>query len=124
MVVEVYELDLNLSYTKNVAQLLVSVQHYLDLLFTLPEEFRYNFAKVAEAPFIGLTHSEESKEQMSLSHRGNTRRRGKNHSPETRQQMSESKSDLNNPMYGRSGVKSPTYGKTHSSKTLKLMSVA
>src|SRR5436305_8838429 len=41
--------------------LLKREQYYLDILFSLPANLRYNFARFAEAPFKGLTHSEESK---------------------------------------------------------------
>jgi group I intron endonuclease len=50
-------------------------QHYVDILFSLPAavylpNLRYNFARVAEAPFKGLTHTPESKAQMSDSKSG------------------------------------------------------
>jgi group I intron endonuclease len=70
-------------------------QHYLDILFSLPAYLRYNFARVAEAPFKGLIHTPESKAQMS-----------------------DSKSGANNPMFGitptnafQSGDNNPMYGK-------------
>jgi group I intron endonuclease len=79
--------------------LLEREQHYLDILFTLPDNLRYNFARFAEASFKGLTHSEE-----------------------TRAKLSEANSGANNPMYGRTGALSPMYGKTHTPETLAKMS--
>src|SRR3954464_4323836 len=35
-------------------------QHFLDLLDTLSKELCYNIARVAEAPFTGLTHTPET----------------------------------------------------------------
>src|SRR3954471_22155237 len=40
-------------------------QHYLDILFSLPANLRYNFARFAEAPFSGLTHTLETLAKMS-----------------------------------------------------------
>jgi group I intron endonuclease len=68
-------------------------QHFLDLLFTLPLEFRYNLARIAEAPFTGLTHTQESVAKMSDS-----------------QQLVDRSGDKN-PMYGRTGANHPMYGK-------------
>jgi group I intron endonuclease len=41
-------------------------QHYLDILFSLPANLRYYFARVAEASFKGLTHTPESKAQIGI----------------------------------------------------------
>src|SRR3954467_6601921 len=93
--------------------LLQREQHYLDILFSLPDNLRYNFARFAEAPFKGLTHTPGSKAQMSDSQSGaNNPMSGKTHSPETLALMSDSKSGANNPMYGRSGPLNPMYGRT------------
>jgi group I intron endonuclease len=79
-------------------------QHYLDILFSLPAKLRYNFARFAEAPFKGFTHTPESKAQMSDS-----------------QQLVDRSGD-NNPMYGRTGALNPMYGRTHTPETRAQMS--
>ena len=98
VLVEIYELDPNLSDVENIVALLEREQHWLNWLFSLPEQFRYNFASVAEASFKGLTHTPETKAQMSSAHTGKTP------STETRAKMSEAhkglKSGANNPMFG------------------------
>jgi len=75
--------------------LLQREQHYLDILFSLPKELRYNFSPVAGAPIAGRTHSDE-----------------------TRAKMSEAQTGANNSMYGKvpanafqSGANHPMYGK-------------
>jgi len=68
----------------NSSDILKREQHYLDILFSLPANLRYNFARFAEASFKGLTHSEETRVRMSDSHTGKT------HSEETRAKMSDS----------------------------------
>jgi group I intron endonuclease len=74
-------------------------QHFLDILFSLPANLRYNFARFAEASFKGLTHTPESKALISTSMTGNS------HSDGTRAKMSEAhkglKSGENHPMYGK-----------------------
>jgi group I intron endonuclease len=52
------------------SDLLKREQHFLDILFSLAKELRYNFARFAEAPFKGFTHTPESKAQMSDSQSG------------------------------------------------------
>jgi group I intron endonuclease len=49
-------------------------QHFLDILFSLPANLRYNFARFAEASFKGLTHTPESKALISTSMTGNSGR--------------------------------------------------
>jgi len=87
------------------SDLLKREQHFLDILFSLPANLRYNFARFAEASFKGLTHTPESKALISTSMTGNS------HSDDTRAKMSEAhkglKSGENNPMYGKSGELSP-----------------
>src|SRR3954468_13984775 len=78
VLVEIYELDPNLSDIENIVALLEREQPWLNWLFSLPEQFRYNFASVSEASFKGLTHTPESKALISAS------RTGKSHSDETR----------------------------------------
>jgi group I intron endonuclease len=99
VLVEIYELDPNLSDVENSLALLEREQPWLDWLFSLPEQFRYNFASVAEASFKGLTHTPETKALISAS------MTGKSHSDETRAKISEAHKGLqsgeNNPMYGR-----------------------
>jgi group I intron endonuclease len=74
----------------------------LDLLDTLPKELCYNIARVAEAPFTGLTHTLETLAKISVSMTGRT------HTPETRAQMS----GAYNPMFGLTGALSPRFGIT------------
>jgi group I intron endonuclease len=84
--------------------LLSREQFYLDCVFKLPKNLRYNISKVAEASFSGL-----------------------NHLPETRVKMSEAKTGVNNPMSGKShspeskalisGANHHMYGKSHSNET-------
>ena len=51
VLVEIYELDPNLSDVENIVALLEREQHWLNWLFSLPEQFRYNFAQNAKASF-------------------------------------------------------------------------
>jgi len=96
-------------------------QLYLDILFSLPAYLRYNFAKFAEAPFTGLTHTPESKAQMSDSKSGaNNHMYGKTHTPETRAKMSDAKSGANNPMFGKFGI-TPTNAMTINVYSLALI---
>jgi len=81
-------------------------QHYLDILFSLPANLRYNFNPTAGSS-LGYKHTEGSKAQMS-----------------------DSKSGANNPMYGvfgkvpanafPSGANNPMYGRTGSKHPLVL----
>jgi group I intron endonuclease len=47
------------------SDLLKREQHFLNILFSLSDKLRYNFASFAEAFFKGLTHTPESKAQIS-----------------------------------------------------------
>lgn len=70
--------------------LLVREQYFLDWLFLLAEELRYNFASCAEASFTGLKHSEETKVKMSEAKLGeNNHFFGGTHSDESKAKMSE-----------------------------------
>ena len=64
VLIEIFEPDPTLSDVENAANLLAREQHWLNWLFSLPEEYRYNFAKSATAPMTGRSHS-ESKAKMS-----------------------------------------------------------
>jgi group I intron endonuclease len=64
----------------NLSDLLKREQHFLDILFSLAKELRYNFNPTAGSS-LGYKHTEESKAQMS-----------------------DSKSGANNSMYGRTGM--------------------
>jgi group I intron endonuclease len=67
------------------SDLLKREQHFLDLLDTLPKELCYNIARVAEAPFTGLTHTLETLAKMSEANKGaNNPMYGRTHSEETR----------------------------------------
>ena len=67
---------------------------------------------------FGRRHTEESKQQMSESHKG------KKLSEETKKKMSESRFGKNNNMYGRTGERSPRFGKALSEETKQKMSEA
>jgi group I intron endonuclease len=110
------------------SDLLKREQHFLDLLFSLAKELRYNFSPVAGAPIAGRTHTPETKAQMSDSKSGannpmygrtgaNHPMFGKTHTPESKAKMSDSqqlvdRSGENNPIYGRTGALNPMYGRT------------
>jgi group I intron endonuclease len=49
------------------SQLLVRDQYCLDLLFSLPASFRYNIARVAEASFTRLKHTQETRQLIQES---------------------------------------------------------
>jgi group I intron endonuclease len=70
-------------------------QVYLDILFTLPKELRYNFSPVAEAPFAGRNHSEGSKAKISESLKGHEV------SAETKAKISSAVKGENHPMFGK-----------------------
>jgi group I intron endonuclease len=83
----------------NSSDLLKLEQYFLDILFSLSANFRYNFNPTADSRF-GATHTPESKAQMSDS-----------------QQLVD-RSGANNPMYGKvpasafkSGANHTMYGK-------------
>jgi len=71
----------------NSSDLLKREQHFLDILFSLPTNFRYNFSPTAGS-CLGVVRYEE-----------------------TRAKLSEANSGANNPMYGRTGALNPMYGK-------------
>jgi len=77
-----------LQYCKS-SDLLKLEQYFLDILFSLVKELRFNFNPTAGSP-LGVVRSEE-----------------------TRAKMSDSKSGANNPMFGRTGANHPKFGKTH-----------
>ena len=81
--------------------LLQREQHYLDILFSLPANLRYNFSPIAGAPIAGRTHTPESKALTSAS------MTGYKHTDEARAKIS----GANNPMYGRTGANHTMYGK-------------
>jgi len=111
------------------SDLLKREQHFLDLLFSLAKELRYNLSSIAGAPIAGRTHTPETLAQMSISQQlvdrsgENNPIAGRTHSEETRAQMSDSqqlvdRSGENNPMHGKvptnafqSGPHHPMYGK-------------
>jgi hypothetical protein len=49
--------------------LLAREQHWLNWLFSLPAELRYNFLSTAGSP-LGLRHTEEAKTKMSEAKKG------------------------------------------------------
>jgi len=93
-------------------------QHYLDILFSLPANLRYNFARVAEASFKGLTHTPETKAQMSDS------KYGANNPMYGKVPANAFQSGANNPMYGRTGPLNPMFGKTLSEEIRAKMSAS
>src|SRR4051795_9340450 len=70
------------------SDLLELEQHYLDILFSLPTNLRYNFLPTAGS-MLGYKHTEEALAKLS-----------------------EANSGANNPMYGKSGALNPMYGIT------------
>jgi len=70
-------------------------QHYLDILFSLPANLRYNFARFAESPFKGLTHTPESKALISDA------KIGANNPMSCITPTNAFQSGANNPMYGK-----------------------
>jgi group I intron endonuclease len=93
--------------------LLQREQHYLDILFSLPANLRYNFSPVAGAPIAGRNHTPETLVKLSVAQSGaNNTMYGKSHTPETLAKMSVAKSGANHPMYGRTGALNPMYGKS------------
>jgi group I intron endonuclease len=91
--------------------LLQREQHYLDILFSLPANLRYNFNPTAGSS-LGYKHTDDTRAKISASMTGKT------HSEDTRVKMSDAKSGANNPMYGKvpanaflGGPNNPMYGK-------------
>jgi len=70
------------NYRGQKAQTRGQEQHYLDILFSLADNLRYNFARFAEASFRGLTHTVESRAKISKANKGLN-------------------SGANNPLYGK-----------------------
>jgi group I intron endonuclease len=70
------------------SDLLKREQHFLDILFSLVKELRYNFNPTADS------------------------RLGATHTPESKAKTSDSISGANNPMYGRTGANHPMFGRT------------
>jgi group I intron endonuclease len=70
-------------------------QYYLDILFSLPAYLRYNFARFAESPFKGLTHTPESKALISDA------KIGANNPMSCITPTNAFQSGANNPMYGK-----------------------
>jgi group I intron endonuclease len=107
VVVELFKVDPKVSKTYR-ARLLDLEQKYLKWVFTLPANLCYNFARIAEAPFTGLTHTPETRAKISEAQTGKTR------TPETRAKLSEAQTGALNSMFG----------KTPSPESLALMSDA
>ncbi|RUP46983.1 hypothetical protein BC936DRAFT_146281 [Jimgerdemannia flammicorona] len=82
-------IDPALSDEENAAKLLALEQYWLDLLFSLPAAFRYNFLPHAGSS-LGYVHKEETKIQISKTLKGSTR------SLETRAKISAGQSGANN----------------------------
>src|SRR4051812_48514547 len=77
----------------NSSDLLKLEQYFLDILFSLPANLRYNFARFAEASFRGLTHTVESRAKIYKANKGLN-------------------SGANNPMYGKVPANAFEYGIT------------
>jgi len=75
------------------ASTIANEQPYLDYLFSLPQNMRYNISRVATASFSGLNHTFETRERISRSLKGIF-------------------SGVNNPCFGRTGEKHPMFSKT------------
>jgi len=109
--------------TCHVSNVLAREQYWLDLLFP-----NYNLCRTAGST-LGVSLSEEAKAKLSAY------RKGKTHSEETRQLMSESRKGSNNPMFGLhhneitkaklsaalKGSLSPSYGVARSPEIIALM---
>jgi len=87
-----------LEYLDNLDELVLAEQFWMDIYHEEGREL-YNIALVAGAPMLGRKHSDETKQQMSESHKGILK--GYKHSAEFRQRMSEAKSGEGNSMYGK-----------------------
>jgi hypothetical protein len=69
IVIEYVEQNPELTPEENKANLLAREQHWLDWLFNLPEEFRYNFAPTAGS-CLGVVRNEETRARMSAAKQG------------------------------------------------------
>jgi len=99
LIIEWFEFDPDLTDRENITQLLAIEQKFLDILFTLPAKFLYNFNRIAGSN-VGYKHSEEA-----------------------RAKISESATGENNPNYGNTGANHPFYDKTHTDEARAKMSV-
>jgi len=95
IVIEYVEINPEESLEVNKANLLAREQFYLDQLFTLPEESRYNFLPTAGSS-LGYLHSEETKQKISST------LAGYQHSEEAKANMSEAKKGENHALFGKS----------------------
>ena len=118
-VVEVYVVDPQLSAEENQANLLAREQHWLNWLFSLPENLRYNFASIVGAPIAGRQHTDETRTKISNSLNGRTHtdetrakmratRKGKTHTAETRAKISAAVTGINHPMFGKVAARAIT----------------
>jgi group I intron endonuclease len=82
-------------------------QHYLDILFSLPANLRYNFNPTAGSS-LGYKHTGRRKLGPK------SQRLIQVELILQKAQMSDSMSGANNPMYGRTEANHPRYGRTHS----------
>ena len=72
------------------SDLLELEQHYLDILFSLPTNLRYNFLPTAGSS-LGYKHTEEALAKLSEANSGaNNPMYGKTHTPESKAQISDS----------------------------------
>jgi group I intron endonuclease len=102
IVIEYVEINPEESLEVNKANLLAREQFYLDRLFTLPEESRYNFLPTAGSS-LGFTHTEETKQKISST------LAGRQHSEEAKAKMSEARAKA-------------LFGKTHTEETRQQIS--
>jgi len=93
-------------------ELISREQYFLDILFSIPEELRYNFLANAYS-LLGYRHTEEALAKIYEAMTGRTL------SGDTRAKMSDAKTGTNNPMLGKvptnafpAGVNNPKFGIT------------
>jgi len=122
IVIEFVEMYPDLSQEENKANLIAREQFYLDLLFTLPSQFRYNNLSVAGSS-QGYKHTEESKNKIGEAARGRVM------SAEDRVRMSEERTGENHPMFGKkhteeakARIRGALTGRTLSAETRGLIS--
>ena len=122
--VEISEPNPDLTDSENQAALLEREQHWLNWLFLLSSEYRYNFSPTAGSNF-GYKHTEKTRANISKAQKGeNHPFYGKKHTEETKALISVAKSGPNNPMYSRTGSLSSMYGTiAPRAKTVYLYSV-